>query len=58
MKNFKVERQLGEGFNDNVIPKIIPITKSLLKLLYRMGYEKKQDLEEYILCYDRSKTSN
>lgn len=58
MKNFKVERQLGEGFNDNVVPKIIPITKSLLKLLYRMGYETKQGRDEYLISPDRSKTSS
>ncbi|OEJ98554.1 hypothetical protein A8C32_04950 [Flavivirga aquatica] len=43
MSNLKVERQLGEGFNENVALKIIPITRSLLKLLYRMGYEKYKD---------------
>lgn len=57
INNFKVERQLGQGFNDNVNPKIIPITKSLLKLLHRMGYEKKKGRDEYLLSPDRSGTS-
>lgn len=57
MKNLKVERQLGEGFNDNVAPKIIPITKSLKNLLYRLGYDNKKGRDEYILVPDRTKTS-
>ena len=57
INNYKVERQLGEGFNDNVVPKIIPITKSLLKLLHRMGYETKKGRDEYLLSPDRTQTS-
>jgi integrase len=57
VRNLKVERQKGEGFNENVAPKIIPVTKSLKKLLYRMGYENKKGKEEFIISPDRSKTS-
>lgn len=57
VRNLKVERQKGEGFNDNVAPKIIPITKSLLKLLHRLGYENKKGTDEYLLVPDRTKTS-
>lgn len=57
VKNLKVERQKGEGFNTNVAPKIIPITKSLKKLLYRMGYENKKNSHEYLISPDRIGTS-
>ncbi|WP_298419792.1 hypothetical protein [uncultured Kordia sp.] len=53
--NLKVERQKGKGFNDNVPPKIIPVTTSLNLLLHRLGYEEKKGSHEYILCPDRSK---
>ncbi|WP_430409191.1 tyrosine-type recombinase/integrase [Kordia sp.] len=55
--NLKVLRQKGEGFNDNVAPKIIPITQSLKKLLLRLGYNENMGSHEYILSPDRSKTS-
>ncbi len=55
--NLKVERQKGDGFNDNVAPKIIPITKSLFKLLLRLGYNENKGSHDYILVPDRSKTS-
>ncbi|EDP94688.1 hypothetical protein U8527_07000 [Kordia algicida OT-1] len=55
--NLKVQRQKGEGFNDNVAPKIIPVTKSLLKLLLRLGYNENKGSHNYILVPDRSKTS-
>lgn len=58
VRNLKVERQKGEGFSDNVAPKIIPITKSLIKLLYRMGYEKKRGSYEYLLSPDRTGISS
>lgn len=57
VRNLKVERQVGDGYNDNIAPKIIPITKSLKKLLYRMGYETKKGLDQYLLSPDRSETS-
>lgn len=57
VRNLKIERQKGEGFNENVAPKIIPVTKSLKKLLYRMGYENKKGKDEYLISPDRSKTS-
>lgn len=58
VSNLKVERQKGDGFNDNVAPKIIPITKSLKKLLYRMGYENKRNRPEYLISPDRIGTSS
>lgn len=57
IRNLKIERQKGEGYNENVAPKIIPITKSLKKLLYRMGYENKKGQNEYLLSPDRTNTS-
>ncbi|WP_271769081.1 hypothetical protein [Aquimarina algiphila] len=54
INNFKVQRQLGTGFNENVAPKIIPITKSLLKLLLRLGYKQYKNEERYLICPDRS----
>ncbi len=36
--NLKVERMLGDGFNDNVQTNVIPITKDLRKLLFKLGY--------------------
>lgn len=57
IRNLKIERQKGEGYNENVAPKIIPITKSLKKLLYRMGYENKKGQNVYLLSPDRTKTS-
>lgn len=53
VSNFKVERQKGEGFNDNVKPKIIPITKSLFKLLLRLGYNENKGSHDYILAPNR-----
>lgn len=58
IRNFKVERQKGEGFNANVQPKIIPITKKLLKLLYKMGLEEKIGTDEYILHPERITTTS
>jgi len=57
VSNLKVERQKGDGFNDNVAPKIIPVTKSLFKLLLRLGYNENKGSHEYILEPDRTKTS-
>jgi len=57
VRNLKVERLKGEGFNENVAPKVIPVTKSLKKLLFRMGYENKKGSSQYILQPDRRKTS-
>ncbi len=55
--NYKVERQKGEGFNDNVKPKFFPITVSLKKTLYDMGYEIKKGKDEYLLHPDRDDIS-
>ena len=54
VSNFKVERSLGAGFNENVPPKIIPITADLLDLLIRIGYHKKRDTDGFILELDRT----
>lgn len=56
--NYKVERQLGDGFNDNVAPKIIPITKSLMKILIRLGYHEFENSSKLILAPDRTGTSD
>ena len=53
ISNFKVERQKGEGFADNVAPKVIPVTQSLFKLLLRLGYNEFKGSHEYILAPDR-----
>ena len=37
VRNLKIERQKGEGFNENVAPKIIPVTKSLKKTIIPNG---------------------
>lgn len=58
LKNYKVERSLGDGFNDNVAPSIIPITASLKSLLVQLGYEDYKQTQEYILCPNRSDTSS
>lgn len=52
--NFKVIRQLGEGFNTNVPPKIIPITKGLKDILFRLSYLQNKDKDQYILVPNRS----
>ena len=57
VKNLKVERQFGDGFNENVPPKIIPITQNLLNLLYKMGYTENKERDEYLLSPNRSRTS-
>lgn len=51
--NFKVLRQKGEGFNDNVKPKIIPITKSLYTLLLRLGYNENKGSHDYVITTNR-----
>lgn len=55
--NLKVERMLGEGFNDNVQTNIIPITKDLKKLLLKLGYEKYKGSNRYIICPERNSQS-
>lgn len=55
--NLKVERQKGEGFNDNVAPKIIPITTSLYKLLLRLGYNENKGSHLYLFAPDRKAKS-
>ncbi len=55
--NLKVERILGEGYNDNVDTNIISITKDLKNLLLRLGYNKHKNSNEYILCPDRTNQS-
>ncbi len=55
--NLKVERMLGEGFNDNVDKNIIPITKDLKDLLLRLGYDKYKNTSNYLLCPDRKEQS-
>lgn len=57
VRNLKIERQKGEGFNENVTPKIIPVTRSLKKFLYKMGYKNKKGKDEYLISPDMSKTS-
>ncbi|WP_346881263.1 hypothetical protein [uncultured Algibacter sp.] len=57
VKNLKVERLKGDGHNKDVPPKVIPVTAGLRKLLYRLGYQNKKGLNEYILSPDRTKTS-
>lgn len=56
--NFKVLRLKGEGYNDDVPPKIIPITKSLFKLLLRLGYNENKGSHDYVLAPERGKTSS
>ncbi len=51
--NLKVERGKGIGFNDDVPPKIIPITVDLLELLNRLGFEEKKDSDQYLLDINR-----
>lgn len=48
----------GFSINDNVAPKIIPITKSLKKLLYRIGYEKNKSMNTYLIQPDRKGVSS
>jgi integrase len=56
VRNFKVERQKGDGYNANVAPKIIPVIKNLYDLLLRMGYKEKVGSDEYILFPERNIT--
>ncbi len=56
--NYKVEKQLGDGFNDNVPPKIIPITKSLMKTLMRLGFTQYENSNNFILAPDRTGISD
>ena len=58
IRNFKVERQKGEGFNARVPPKIIPITKKLSKLLHKMGLKEKKDTDQYILQPERKASAS
>ncbi|WP_046756577.1 tyrosine-type recombinase/integrase [Kordia jejudonensis] len=57
MRNLKVERQLGDGFNEDVTPKIIPITKDLRDLLNRLGYKKYRRKDRYLLNPNRTESS-
>ncbi|QKX04192.1 hypothetical protein HN014_04465 [Aquimarina sp. TRL1] len=57
LKNLKVERALGEGFNDNVNASIVPVTASLRNLLVRLGYYENKNTNNYLLCPDRSNIS-
>ncbi|WP_299210783.1 phage integrase SAM-like domain-containing protein [uncultured Dokdonia sp.] len=56
--NLKVERGKGIGFNDDVPPKIIPITVDLLDLLNRLGFEEKKNTKEYLLNMNRETSPN
>ena len=56
IRNFKVERQKGYGYNADVPPKIIPVIRGLLDLLNRMGYKDKIGSNEYILFPERNIT--
>ncbi|WP_046755452.1 tyrosine-type recombinase/integrase [Kordia jejudonensis] len=56
IRNFKVERQKGDGYNADVAPKIIPVIKGLSDLLNRMGYKDKIGTDEHILFPERNIT--
>ncbi|MFC4636080.1 tyrosine-type recombinase/integrase [Dokdonia ponticola] len=56
--NLKVERGKGDGFNNNVPPKIIPITVNLLDLLDRLGFNEKKDTDRYILDVNNKTSPN
>ncbi len=58
VNNLKVERMTGEGFNENIAPKIIPITKGLLDILNQLGYQEKKDSTDFMICPDRTDMSN
>ncbi len=55
VSNLKVERNLGDGYNENVKPKIIPITKGLMTVLLDMGYENYKGLDRFLIAPERSK---
>ncbi len=55
--NLKVERMLGDGYNDNVQTNVIPITQDLKELLFKLGYEEHKGSSEFIICPNREKTS-
>lgn len=57
LSNLKVERKKGDGYNDDVAPKIIPITKGLNDFLLTLGYDQYINSDTFILCPDRSKLS-
>jgi len=52
--NSKAEALKGEGFNSNVAPIIVPITKGLAKLLNKIGLKEKKGLNEYIIYPERT----
>ncbi|WP_299212556.1 hypothetical protein [uncultured Dokdonia sp.] len=56
--NLKVERGKGIGFNDDVPPKIIPITVDLMELLNRLGFKEKKDTNGYLLDMNRETSPN
>lgn len=56
--NLKVKRKKGERFNTDVPPKIIPITKSLKNILYRLRYDINKGKDRYILNPDKRTDSS
>ncbi|KAA1242656.1 hypothetical protein [Aquimarina sp. RZ0] len=52
--NLKVERSRQKlGKTKSVAPKIIPVTKGLLKILQQLGYKKKKNTDHYMILPDR-----
>lgn len=56
--NLKVKRKKGEYFNQNVPPKIVPVTKSLKNILYRLGYKMNKGKDRYLLNPDKRTASS
>jgi len=54
--NLKVKRKKGERFNADVPPKIIPTTKSLKNILYRLQYDINKGKDKYLLNSDKRTT--
>ena len=55
VSNLKVERNLGDGYNENVKSQIIPITKGLMTILLDMGYENYKASDRFLVAPECSK---
>lgn len=55
ISNLKVEKSnKTKNRNLSIIPKYIPINSDLYDLLLEMGYEKKKNTDDFIICPDRN----
>ncbi len=56
--NLKVKRKKGTRFDIDVPPKIIPVTKSLKMILFRLGYNMNKGKDRHLLNPDKRTASS